>query len=247
MTRRPSVVHAAPRLAAKAQAERSVRRRRWAGRGGLALAVLLPLAVLGWVLLASPLLTVRAIEVRGTALLTPAQVRVAADVSAGTPLARVDADEVVRRVRALKPVADVTVGRSWPRTLTIRVVERRPVAALLDRSGITLVDADGVPFAPATAIPPGTVRLQVPNPGAADPTTRSALKVLADLPPPLRTPLRIVRAASPSSVTLVLRDGRQVLWGGVGDTDQKVQAAVALLRMPGRVFDVSRPAVVTRR
>jgi cell division protein FtsQ len=104
-----------------------------------------------------------------------------------------------------------------------------------------------VPFAPARRLPPGTVRLQVPHPGPADPTTRAALQVLRELPPTLRTPLRIVRAGSPSSVTLVLSGGRQVIWGGVGDTDLKVQATLALLKMPGRVFDVSRPAVVTRR
>jgi cell division protein FtsQ len=129
----------------------------------------------------------------------------------------------------------------------VRVVERTPVAGLVGTRGVTLVDAEGVAFAPAPRLPPGTVRLQVPHPAPTDPTTRAALRVLAELPANLRTPLRIVRAGSPSSVTLVLSGGRQVIWGGAGDTELKAQAAVALLRMPGRVFDVSRPAVVTRQ
>jgi cell division protein FtsQ len=244
---RNRVVQAGPRLSAKARAERSARRLTLAKRAGLVCAGLVPLLLVGWLLLASPVLAVRSVAVAGTELLTPAQVRAAADVQKGTPLARVDTGAVVRRLRALRPVADVHVQRGWPGTLRIRVVERTPVAGLVTKGGVTLVDAGGVPFAPASRLPAGTVRLQVPHPGPKDPTTRAALQVLADLPANLRAPLRIVRAGSPSSVTLVLSGGRQVIWGGAGDTELKVQAAVALLRMPGRVFDVSRPAVVTRR
>lgn len=246
MSSRRRVVEATPRLAARLKEQRAVRRRRLRNRSAIVLAVLAPVLLVGWLLLASPLLTVRSVAVSGTTLLTPSQVRVAADVSRGTPLARVDTAAVVRRLKALPPVADVEVSRGWPGTLRLKVVERTPVAAVLDKRGVTLVDAAGVPYAPAPRFPAGTVRLQVPRPGPTDPTTKAALSVLADLPPPLRTPLRVVRAATPSSVTLVLRDGRQVLWGGAGDTAQKAQAALALLKMPGRVYDVSRPAVVTR-
>ena len=240
------IVQAGPRLTAKARAERSARRLRLAKRVGLVGAALLPLLLLGWLLLASPLLAVRSVAVSGTRLLTAAQVRDAAAVQPGTPLARVDTAAVVRRIRRLRPVAEVHVQRGWPGTLRVRVVERTAVAGLISTRGVTLVDAGGVAFAPAPRLPVGTVRLQVPHPGAGDPTTRAALQVLGDLPVTLRTPLRIVRAASPSSVTLVLAGGRQVIWGGAGDTQLKVEAAEALLRMPGRVFDVSRPAVVTR-
>lgn len=241
------VVSAAPALAARAALARSARRRRIGYRLGISLAVLTPAALLGWLLLSTPVLAVRSVAVTGTERLTPAQVRGAADVVAGTPLARIDTGDVVRRVRALSGVAEVEVTRGWPSTLRVRVTERTAVAGLVDASGVTLVDADGVAFAPAPRLPPGLVRLQVPRPGAKDPTTRAALAVLAELPPALRGPLRIVRAASPSSVTLVLSGGRQVLWGGTGDTALKVQAAQALLKLPGSFFDVSRPTVVTRR
>lgn len=241
------VVPAGARLAAKAQAERSARRRRLAKRTGLGLAALAPIALLGWLLLASPLLAVRSVSVSGTTRLTPEQVRAAAAVVRGTPLARIDAASVVRRVEALRPVASVRVSRGWPSTLKLQVVERVPVAGVVSAQGVTLVDARGVPFAPAPSLPAGVVRLQVARPGPTDPTTAAALAVLAELPAPMRSRVRIVRAASPSSVTLVLRDGRRVLWGGVGDPELKTQAAEALLKMPGTVYDVSRPGVVTRR
>jgi cell division protein FtsQ len=244
---RPKVLPAAPRLAAKAKAEQSVRRRRLGRRAGLLAAVLLPIALLGWLLLWSPLLAVRTVSVSGTSRLTPAQVRVAADVRRGTPLARVDAAAVARRVEALRPVADVHVSRGWPSTLRIRVVERVPVAGIVAGRGVQLVDASGFAFAAAPTLPAGLVRLQVARPGPSDPATTASLAVLADLPATMRGRVRIVRAASPSSVTLLLADGRRVLWGGVGDTALKVQAAEALLRMPGVFYDVSRPQVVTRR
>jgi cell division protein FtsQ len=244
---RGRVLAAGARLAAKAKAERSARRRRVGRRAGLALAVLGPLVLLGWVLFMSPLLAVRNVDVSGTTRLTPAQVRAAADVVHGTPLARVDVAAVVRRVAALRPVDDVTVSRRWPSTLRINVIERHPVVGVVGTRGVTLLDAAGVAFAPAPSLPPGVVRLQVSRPGPDDPATRSALQVLADLSPPMRGRVRIIRAASPASVTLVLADGRRVLWGGVGDTALKLQAAEALLKMPGSVYDVSRPQVVTRR
>jgi cell division protein FtsQ len=248
MSSRPAkVVPAVARLAAKAKAERSVRRRRLGRRLAIGAAAVAGVGLLAWVLLLSPVLAVRTIAVSGTNRLTPAQVRVAAAVVHGTPLARVDAAAVIRRVEALKQVAEVRVIRGWPSTLRLQVVERVPVVGIVTKNGVTLVDASGVAFAPAPALPAGVVRLQVARPGPSDPTTRAALAVLADLPQPLRGTVRILRAASPSSVTLVLRDGRRVLWGGVGDTPLKVQAAEALLKMPGSVYDVSRPEVVTRR
>lgn len=241
------VVPATERLKAKAKAERWARRRRSLRSAGIGAAVLAPVVLLAWVLLMSPLLAVRSIAVSGTSRLSAEQVRAAADVPRGTPLARVDSAAVVRRVKSLRAVAEVRVSRGWPSTLRLQVIERTPVAGVVTTSGVTLVDAAGVPFAAAPALPPGVVRLQVARPGPKDPTTRAALDVLAVLPQPIRARVRIVRAASPSSVTLVLRDGRRVLWGGVDDTALKAQATEALLKMPGTVYDVSRPGVVTRR
>jgi cell division protein FtsQ len=248
MSARPDkVLPATARLKARAKAERWARRRHALRLVGIGVAALAPLALLAWVLLMSPLLAVRTVAVSGTSRLSPQQVRAAADVVRGTPLARIDAAAVVRRVESLRAVADVRVTRAWPSTLKLQVIERTPVAGLVTKAGVTLVDAQGVPFAAAPTLPAGVVRLQVARPGPKDPTTRAALDVLAVLPQPIRVRVRIVRAASPSSVTLVLRDGRRVLWGGVDDTALKAQAAEVLLKMPGSVYDVSRPGVVTRR
>lgn len=241
------VVSAATRRRERQREHRRHTRRRWGGRLLRTVAVGGPLALLVWLAVATPVLAVRTVAVRGTERLTAAQVQAALAVPRGTPLLRVDTAAAERRVRALPAVRAVRVSRAFPGTLRVQVTERVAVAGLLDRGGATLLDASGVPFARARALPAGVVRLQVPRPGPDDPTTRAALQVVDQLPPTLRSPLRIVRATSPAGVTLVLSGGRQVVWGAPEQAELKARVTVALLRLPGRVFDVSRPSVVTRR
>ncbi len=220
-----------------------------APRGRRALGLLLgagAVGLLGWLVLFSSVLAVDRVVVTGAVRATPAQVLAAAAVETGTPLARVDTAGVSRRIARLDPVARVEVHRSWPSVLRLRVVERIPQVGFLTAGRYVLIDADGVPFARVARLPEGTVRLQVARPAGDDPTTRSALAVLGELPTDLRARVRIVRAASPAGVTLLLKDGRQVVWGGPGRAPDKAAAALALLRLPGSVVDVTSPDVVTR-
>jgi cell division protein FtsQ len=238
------VVPAGPHLEARAKAARSARRGRVLHRVSSTLAVLLPLVAVGWVLLASTWLGVDRVEVTGAQRLQPAQVEAAAAVQSGTPLARVDTGAVEERIAELAPVADVAVRRSWPGTLTVEVTERTPAAGVVQADGVSLLDASGVVFATERALPEGVVRLQVHSPGPKDPATVAALQVHAALPAELRQRVRIVRAASPAAVVLLLNDGRQVVWGRPGQTATKAAATLALLSKPGSVYDVSAGDVV---
>ena len=238
------VVPATDHLQARAKASRSARRGRVLRRTGNALAVLLPLLAVAWILLASTWFGVDDVEVVGTSRLQPSEVEAAVGVAAGTPLARVDTGAVEERIAKLAPVAEVAVRRTWPGTLTVDVTERTPAAGVLQGGKVTLVDASGVPFGTEPKLPAGLVRLQVNHPGADDPSTVAALQVHAALPAALKTRVRIVRAASPSAVVLLLSDGRQVVWGRPGQTATKAAAALALLKKPGSVYDVSAGDVV---
>jgi cell division protein FtsQ len=244
---RPAVLAAGPRLAARAQGERSERRRRLSRRVALALAVLAAVGLLAWAALASPLLAVDRVVVTGTERLTAAQVTAVAQVEPGTPMARVSTLDVVARLRALPEVAGARVSRSWGGTVRIAVVERRAAAAVAQGGSFRLLDEDGVPFATAPKLPAGTVRLALASPSADDPATRAALAVLRELPPALRGQVREVRATSPDAVALLLPRDRTLVWGAPGDAPAKAAAAGALLRLGGHVFDVSDPRVVTRR
>ena len=234
-------------LAARARAERSARRGRAGRRLLRGLVVLLPLAGLAWVLLVSSWLAVDRVQVVGAGRLTSEQVQAAAAIDPGTPLARVDTGAVERRVGRLAPVATVTVSRSWPGTLRVAVTERVAAAGVMTPDGVTLLDDRGVSFVTEKALPAGLVRLQVNRPGPTDPATLAALQVHRDLPLPLRERVRIMRAASASEVVLLLADGRQVIWGPPGGTAAKAAAALALLRMPGSVYDVSAEGVAVVR
>ncbi len=241
------VVPAGPRRAAKARAERSVRRFRRLRRLGQGLLLLVPLAVAGWVLLASSWLAVDRVVLTGLGRLSETQVRAAVDVSRGTPLARVDTAEVAEAVRELPAVASVEVERSWPGTLRVAVRER-VVAAGVERDGaVVLVDADGVGFAREPRLPPGLLRLEVADARPGDPTTRAALTVSEALPDELRRRVVAVAADEPDRIVLRLDGEQQVVWGAPGETATKAAAALALLRTPGDVIDVSTPALVTRR
>lgn len=243
MTRTSSVVEATPRLAQRAATERRTRRTRLLRRTGAGVGFALPVVGVGWIVLGSSLLGVQHVAVTGEHRLSEAAVIAAAGVSDGTPLALLDTAGVRKRVQGLPAVESVSVSRAWPHTLRITVVERRPILALVHGNGFQLVDRGGVVLADTASVPSGVLRLES---GSFQATT-AAISVLQGLPRALAGRVGQLRAPTPEQVTLVLRDGRTVLWGGPVDGTTKAAAVLALLRMPGTVFDVSAPGVATRR
>lgn len=244
MSRTPRVVSATPRLRARAQAarrERLASRLRWVGWGA---AGLVPFGLLAWVLLGTSLLGVHKVVVVGEHRLTAAEVERLVDVPPGTPLARVDTGAVARRVRGLEAVASVSVTRGWPHTLRVAVVERTAAVAVPNGSGFDLLDDAGVKFDSVRVPPRGVVRLQAAH---DDASRAAALRVVRSLPVALRKVVWVVRATSPQEVSLVLRGNRVVIWGSADQAGAKAAAALALLKLPGRTYDVSSPSVVTRR
>ena len=249
-------------LVDRAEAGRSARRSRGVRRFARALLLLAPVLGLAWVLFGSSWLAVDRVEVVGAVRVSAAEVERAVAVGSGTPLARVDTGAAEQRVAALPPVLAVEVSRSWPGTLRVEVTERTAVAAVVGAPGVSgapgapgvsaadgvrLIDAAGVLFGVERALPAGLVALRVEAPGPQDPTTRAALQVHADLPVALRQRVRTITARSPSTVELVLSDGKQVVWGAPGGTATKAAAALVLLRTDSTVVDVSAPGVVVRR
>lgn len=243
MSKLPRVVSAAPRIKARERARRRDRTTSLVRRGSWTLALLAPLVLLGWVVVASPLLAVQKVVVVGERRLSVAAITAVAGVPSGTPLARVDTGAVAARIRALAPVASVTVSRGWPHELRVKIVERVPVVAVTRGSSVVLLDYSAAEVATVPVAPHGVFPLSA----GSDAATRAALSVLHELPRGIAGRLRSLAAPSPEQVTLILRDGRQILWGGPVDSGSKAAAVLALMRMPGRVFDVSSPGVVTRR
>ncbi|MGH3715478.1 MAG: cell division protein FtsQ/DivIB [Micromonosporaceae bacterium] len=223
-----------------------VRRRRLL-RWLTAIAVLTVIGLLTWVVYGTGVFAVAEVQVTGTKVLTPDQVRTAAAISTGTPLARLDTDGITDRVSALAPVARVEVDRQWPDTVLIRVTERTPVAVVPAGRRYAVLDASGVVFHSVGKRPPELPLVELTRPGPKDPVTRDALRVLAALTPQLRTVLVKLVAPSTTRIALHLTKGRTVLWGDAEHSVRKAQAATALLKRNPRVIDVSAPDVVTTR
>lgn len=230
--------------------ERSKRYRR------IRVLIVLPvLATVAWVLWASPLLSVRSVQVDGVASLTVDEVRDAAGVRTGTPLLRVDLDAARERVARLPQVSAVEVTRGWPSSVVVTVTERRPLAVVESGGQRYLVDAEGVLFDTITGDPPaGVVPLDVRDPAPDDRATRAGLAALASLPADVRARVVAAGARTGEDVTLTLAGGTTVLWGDGADSATKGRVLTALLAQlakgtldPATTIDVSAPDAVVLR
>ncbi|MEV0130001.1 FtsQ-type POTRA domain-containing protein [Dactylosporangium sp. NPDC050688] len=199
------------------------------------------------VVYATPALGVHGIRVTGVAALTAQEVRDAAGVAPGTPLARLDLGVVERRVRELKPVRTVKASKEYPRTLVLVVRERTAIAVVPRALGFVLLDADGVAYLPVGSAPPGLPVLRLAAPGPGDPATTAALTVLAALPPWLRDPLVALAADAPTRIRLELTDRRTVVWGDATENEAKIRVLQFTKIPPDRTLDVSAPGVVLER
>ncbi|MEU5842761.1 FtsQ-type POTRA domain-containing protein [Rhodococcus sp. NPDC047139] len=211
--------------------------------GAGVVAVLLGAIAVAWF---SPLLSVRAIEVTGVEVLTHDEVVEALRVAEGTPLLQVDTAAAARRVATMPRAESVRVQRVYPSTVRVTVSEREAVVFFEAPDGTHSVDREGVDFA-VEPPPMFTPRLVTPSPGTADPATRAAVEVLEKLPPDLRVQVESIEAPSESDISLVLTDGRTVVWGGVDRSERKAAVIGPLLTQPGQRFDVASPDLPTVR
>ncbi|MCA6095747.1 FtsQ-type POTRA domain-containing protein [Streptomyces sp. SCA3-4] len=227
---------------------RPLRRRRallWA------VAAVLLGAAAWWALYGSTWLRVTRVEVGGTAVLTPDEVREAAEVPLGEPLASVDTDAIAERLRTrLRRIATVDVERSWPHGIRLEVTERQP-KALLEKGGKFIeIDGEGVRFAtvdhPLDKVPRLVVepdRSPSHRRFGTDRLEREAVRVAAALPDPVRGDTRVIRVRSYDAITVELTGGRTIVWGSGERSDAKARTLTALLKAAGgaKRFDVSAP------
>jgi cell division protein FtsQ len=219
----------------------SNRRRPWRR----ALVVLLAAALAGlpvWVVGWSTWLGVDDVEVLGVTGPEAQAVARLVEVPVGTPLARVDTEAVGNRVRERVTVAEVSVRRSWPGTLTVEVVPRSAALVVRNPQGrLEVVDAEGVTFGTVRAVPKG---VPVVTATGAEGTTReallSSLALLDALPAELAAKVSGIKVSSANLITFTL-GGRTVVWGGGEDSARKVAILTALLRTKAKVIDVSAP------
>lgn len=166
----------------------------------------------------------------------------AAAVPTGVPMARVDTGAAQDRVLQDLRLAEVSVQRSWPSTITVVVTPREP-AIILTQPGEPerVADAAGVVYDqvsgdeasalragdhPGAAVP--VLAARVPHGDIDEAQVRAALALISALDPALRDQISGLRVMDAGTLRFDLGSVR-VDWGLPGQDQDKARVLLALL------------------
>jgi cell division protein FtsQ len=196
----------------------------------LALVALIVAALL-W-LRDSPLVSVQRVTVTG--LSGPEAVRVTTllqDAAHDMTTLHVRGDQLRAVVEPYPVVKDLQVKTDFPHGMTITVIENTPVAAVMADGAKTPVSGDGrlLRGAGERALP--IVPLRVPPGGdhVVDATAKRAIAALAAAPTALRDRVERAGTTREGGLTLQLRNGPALRFGGADRLAAKWAAAAAVL------------------
>ena len=208
-------------------------------------AVVLVVALIGgavWAAWFSSLLAVHQVSVVGLSdegeLVGGQEVRSAASIPAGMPIARLDTASAQARVLELPWVASVEVRRAWPQDVVIAVTERSPVAVVMQGEERRGVDAEGNIFDP-----PGGLWLTDPIIRGDESAVAEAVKVASSLPADLERRVRVIQAVSVDDIRLELGNKSIVRWGNAQEAEFKAEVLRSLLPRRAQAYDVSAPSL----
>lgn len=187
------------------------------------------------------------VRVVGEKNVSAQQVIGVAALGTGTALVSVDTAGAATRVEQLPQVASAQVSLSWPHTVVISVTERVPAALVPNGAGYDIVDVSGVVFGTATRPTAGLAVIQIQgSPAVKAAVVPGALAALKALPADIAHQVTGISASSAYSISLTLRGGITVDWGGGDDATAKAADLVALLRLGKAArYDVSAPDAPT--
>ncbi len=217
---------------------RGDRKRRWVLWGSIVGAVVLIGAAI-YLFGFSPVFATHNVQVNGTSLLTEDEVREAAQVQLELPVLREDTGAIAERVRQLKPVRDVAVGRALPDTIVINVTERTLSYQVKEKDSVSWVDTEGVIYNTSAAGSDGVIQVSAPN--ADDRLRRDIATVVANLPDGVKADIESFSAKAVDRISFKLSGGREVVWGSAEESELKGQVLSALLSVEASVYDVSAP------
>ena len=225
--------------------EEGRRRLRWFTVLGLGVAGI----ILVLLLLTSPLLSVRKVEVEGVVYANPELVASIVDSIDGEPILTVDLDAAEEKLLMIPWVRQARVSMHLPSRVTIEVVERAPIAffrsvdgfnRVIDRDGrvLDVIEGDPVDFTPII----GTG----PNLSAGQNTEQpflGAAELINALPSELRSRLLTVTVSPEGEVSLALTNDVEVLFGRPDDFQAKLVGVVNEIKRQGSrryaIIDVS--------
>jgi cell division protein FtsQ len=225
--------------------EEGRRRLRWFTVLGLAVASV----IIVLLLLTSPLLSVRKVDVEGVVYANPELIASIVDGIDGEPILTVDLDAAENKLLMIPWVRQARVSMHLPSRVTIEVVERSPIAffrsvdgfnRVIDRDGrvLDVIEGDPVDFTPII----GTG----PNLSAGQNTEQpflGAAELINALPSELRARLLTVTVSPEGEVSLALTNDVEVLFGRPDDFQVKLVGVVNEIKRQGSrryaIIDVS--------
>jgi len=235
---------------------RPSRRRRLPRLGPLLLisAVLLAGLLIGgyfWVR-SSSLSAVREVKVIGLSGPQAGQIRDALQTTArGMSTLNVSTGEFHNTAAAYPEVKSIATAASFPHSMTITVVEQNPVAVVAAGGHRTVVSGDGtlLPNVSASSSLPTIAMTVAPGGTTLSGASLQEAELLADAPYALLSRVASATESSAHGLTVALRSGPQVYFGGSGRLTAKWHSAVAVLANASSagaayidVTDPSRPA-----
>lgn len=221
------------------------RRRVWISLSAVAVVLVGVLAVAVY----SPLLALRTVTIDGTARVDAAAVQKAVESQTGTPLALIDYGEITHQLAQFPLIRSYVTELVPPDTLLIHIVERAPVAAVVNGATFDLLDPAGIVVQSSPTRPEGVPVISIGDQDAKSAAFSSVIEVLLALPPEVLAQVDTISASTKDDVTFSLRGvGQSVVWGSSENSAYKAKVLAAMVAHEDPAskveYDVSAPGSV---
>lgn len=236
------------RLSERRKEKLAEKRRILIKRLGVVFGALVLIGVVVWLLFFSPLFryTYAESDVVGLSedsIVDVTEVGSVARSHNGEPVLLIDTGALESQiVSAVPEVAEATVTKSPPKSLTIELAEHTPIACI-GEGECTVVADDGTELRVPEEAKVGLPRVsQIPDEMEPAEAIGDILSVLNALSPQIRDTVNHIDIAGNGIITFTLTDGRRVNWGvSDAENDFKAELIEALLAQQAWYYDVSVP------
>jgi cell division protein FtsQ len=183
-------------------------------------------------------LLIKNVSIAGNSRISEEQIRNQAQIQLDTPLIDLNSEEIITALLEINSVKEVEVRKGWPDSVVIVVREREPIALTDLSDGRYLVDETGKAF--HRAGPDDVYRFVfAPN----EPARGLAARVAASMPDYLTGEILRIESFNGRSATIILNNGRRIIWGDEFKSQDKAAVLRVLLRTDQGDVDVSTPEV----
>lgn len=224
------------------------RRRVWAA--SLASIAVVVLATV--VLVLSPALALRDVQVEGSTTVSEEEIQEALSGLYGEPLARISNDRVATALKSIRVIQAFETRIEPPGTLVIILNERQALGAVSRGGLFIVVDAAAVELW-SQPEPPADLPIILVEADRTSPSFEAVARVLLALPPEISGSVEGVTASTLDDVRFTMRESsHEVIWGSAERSREKARVLGAALRAAGtgqpQVIDVTTPdSVVVRQ